>query len=96
MDDLITWLRAQLDWREPPVPGEQFLPPSQEVRHLRSARLILDEHAVEMDFAWARCKTCAEYDRWDGYEGVSAPCRTVRLLALSFSDRPGYLEEWRP
>lgn len=25
-----------------------------------------------------------------------APCSTLRLLALPYSDRPGYREEWRP
>jgi hypothetical protein len=28
----------------------------------------------------------------DPYEG----CRTLRLLALPYADRPGYREEWRP
>lgn len=25
-----------------------------------------------------------------------APCKTLRLLALPYADRPGYLQEWQP
>jgi hypothetical protein len=27
---------------------------------------------------------------------VRFPCRTLRLLALPYADREGYLESWRP
>lgn len=42
---------------------------------------------------WFICKTCGS-----GEEKYPAdwPCATIRLVALPFSDRPGYREEWRP
>jgi hypothetical protein len=51
------------------------------------------------------CRTCAHWtsDWLDGYkedrlayEGVRAPCLTLRLLALPYADRPGYDESWKP
>lgn len=51
------------------------------------------------------CRTCAHWtsDWVDGfkvdrlaYEGVTAPCLTLRLLALPYADRPGYDESWKP
>lgn len=51
------------------------------------------------------CRTCAHWtsDWVDGhkvdrlaYEGVRAPCLTLRLLGLAYADRAGYDESWRP
>ncbi|MFI5687863.1 DUF6221 family protein [Streptomyces sp. NPDC051636] len=37
------------------------------------------------------CATCEPEGNYPYY-----PCKTLRLLALSYADRPGYREEWRP
>lgn len=39
------------------------------------------------NYSWtARCQECHSEE----------PCKTLRLLASAYADRPGYLEEWRP
>ncbi|CAM5718479.1 DUF6221 family protein [Streptomyces fumanus] len=38
------------------------------------------------------CRSCRTY----AGDPMSAPCPTLRLLALPYADRPGYREEWRP
>jgi hypothetical protein len=40
----------------------------------------------------AACAMCGTPDEY----GIAWPCKTVRLLALPYADRPGYQEAWRP
>ncbi|WP_333742672.1 DUF6221 family protein [Streptomyces ardesiacus] len=37
------------------------------------------------------CATCEVTGKYPEY-----PCKTLRLLALPYADRPGYRDEWRP
>lgn len=51
---------------------------------------IIDEHA---DNGMGSCQTCALGDMFDP---APHPCRTLRLLAVPYSEHPGYRPEWRP
>jgi hypothetical protein len=69
-------------------------------------RRILDEHKPR----GLTCRVCCGegyieeyYDHETEQEwteeirhDLSAPCPTLRLLALPYADRPGYRDEWRP
>ncbi|MFD1656979.1 DUF6221 family protein [Streptomyces caeni] len=71
--------------------------PARVLREIDAKRQLLEEHQDVND---GSCGTCVD-GRW-GYptHGGSSPqrypCRTLRLLALPYADRPGYREEWRP
>jgi hypothetical protein len=120
MDDLVQWLRAQLDEDERIVRAADMSPemvtgiprsyakapvaihiatfadPARVLRGIDAKRQLLDEHHDTND---GDCSTCVD-GRW-GYptHGGSTPqrfpCRTLRLLALPYADRPSYREEWR-
>jgi hypothetical protein len=91
MDELITWLRAQLDEDEANLRAglAEYAETNREAEfrfrlaEVDAKRRILDEHAER----GGTCTACS----WQG-----APCHTVRLLALPYADRPGYQEGWRP
>lgn len=135
MDDLITWLRAQLDddarvanesWTAQPEKldmrrvtvdysiefvvactlawrGEHIArhDPARVLREVEAKRKIIEEHgsrevaSLDRD-NWGQpfvvCRRCTE----GAVRQVVAPCPTLKLLALPFSDRPGYREAWRP
>lgn len=42
------------------------------------------------------CVECSTMNRLQEWVGREYPCATVRLLALPYSHRPGYLLEWAP
>ncbi|MCI3240266.1 DUF6221 family protein [Streptomyces spinosisporus] len=126
MDDLVQWLRAQLDederiaraaggtwWAPPDLPGEVYdsggvnidaklksfaahiaeHDPARVLREIDAKRRMLElHHSIELPTealdACAECEVTGAYPEY--------PCRTLRLLALPYSDRPGYREEWRP
>jgi hypothetical protein len=58
---------------------------------------ILEEH---WDVNEGDCATCVTghwgYPTHGGSSPQRFPCKTVRILALAYQHRPGYLEEWRP
>lgn len=112
MDDLVEWLRLQLDEDEQlaraaagPSPGggewmmsdtgrhPGYTPeqaehialhdPARVLREVEAKRRLIGAHP-ELD----RCTACAA--------GESGRCPNLRLLALPYSDRPGYREEWKP
>jgi hypothetical protein len=102
MDDLITWLRAQIDeiefadWHERTCQTHQKMPPNSPLGlggsplscNCAVPDFVLREVEAKrqlMDMA-DMFLTAGIDDGWDLY----------RLLALPFSDRPGYREEWRP
>lgn len=51
---------------------------------------LIEVEYCQMCAAGASCECCTdEEDRvW--------PCEHLKLLALPYADRPGYLEEWKP
>jgi hypothetical protein len=61
--------------------------PARVLREIDAKRRILVEHALN---GWV-CTTCD-----NGEVEQVFPCLTLRLLALPYADRPGFLEEWRP
>ena len=100
MDDLITWLVAQLDAIEgnicphPRQCGRAFHTADEGwlLDDIKAKRRILDLHGPHELRPW-ECRTCAGPHGDDGYH---IPCPTVRLVALPYAVWPGYRDEWRP
>ncbi|NED75367.1 hypothetical protein G3I51_24190 [Streptomyces sp. SID9944] len=71
--------------------------PARVLREIDAKRHLLDEHQDVND---GSCGTCVDgqwgYPTHGGSSPQRFPCRTLRLLALSYADRPGYRDEWRP
>lgn len=70
--------------------------PARVLREIDAKRQILVVH----DAVWVDTGDADGNDR-SGYfctecDTAPFPCRTLRLLALPYADRPGYLESWRP
>ncbi|MEV6803151.1 DUF6221 family protein [Streptomyces sp. NPDC051132] len=67
--------------------------PRRALREIDAKRQLLDLHAPgEMEHVDGDvCMTCDLREPEPFY-----PCKTLRLLALPYADRPGYREEWRP
>lgn len=103
--DLVEWLRAQLDddesrsdlvgqimllrWATKPYADRLM-------REVEAKRLLLDLHRPVADSSWPEPGHCLECCSLESQDYRTYPCPTVRLLALPYSDRPGYREEWRP
>jgi hypothetical protein len=73
--------------------------PARVLREVEAKRRILELHKAvhyrQYDPpAWI-CLECSSRDD-DHYHVTDAPCETVRLLALPYSDHPGYKEAWKP
>ncbi|MFF7899965.1 DUF6221 family protein [Streptomyces sp. NPDC007920] len=71
--------------------------PARVLREIDAKRQWFDEHQDVND---GSCGTCVDgqwgYPTHGGSSPQRFPCRTLRLLALPYADRPGYREEWRP
>ncbi|MFF1297942.1 MULTISPECIES: DUF6221 family protein [unclassified Streptomyces] len=71
--------------------------PARVLRETDCKRQQLDEHQDVND---GSCGTCVDgqwgYPTHGGSTPQRYPCRTLRLVALPYADRPGYLESWRP
>ncbi|MEF9521303.1 DUF6221 family protein [Streptomyces sp. RB13] len=129
MDDLVQWLRAQLDADERIAhrAGDSFRQigatgvivategdraeecasanwagiaehivahdPARVLREIDAKRQVIDLHAPgEMEYVDGDvCMACDVRGGEPFY-----PCKTLRLLALPYADRPGYRDEWRP
>jgi hypothetical protein len=61
--------------------------PARMLREIEAKRQIIDEHDTEAWKIGDPVRDCQWTER---------PCRTLRLLALPYTDRPGFREEWRP
>ena len=105
MDDLVTWLRAQLDEDERIA---NRVEPNQAPNQLRamvtrdgsppflvveSDRVLAEVDAKRRLLDWLERRDDWAADNniwtWDSTEALS-------LLALPYADRAGYREEWRP
>ncbi|MCM1943163.1 DUF6221 family protein [Streptomyces sp. G3] len=135
MDDLVQWLRAQLDddertarmaaeelgdgWyyddgfvlarREDDMVAtgsQDFLErehgqhiarhdPSRVLREIDAKRQLLDLHSVGGGHECSTRDARGDIDHCTWVMGSEA-CTTLRLLALPYTDRPGYRDEWRP
>lgn len=68
--------------------------PARVLAEVAAKKQILDEHICpcpEPD-----CGDCGACSGEHHADPTTAPCRTVRLLALTYADHPDYREEWRP
>jgi hypothetical protein len=107
-DDLITWLRSELDYDERIARRykdgnyaeyeEHLTTPDWVLADIAAKRAILDryEDAVRLDTSKPGYDPVARLNV--SLAKVLAPEleRVVRLLALAYADRPGYRDEWRP
>ncbi|HEX5541969.1 MAG TPA: DUF6221 family protein [Micromonospora sp.] len=64
--------------------------PARVLREIDAKRRIIAEHRQ------AQPRWCVACDVPGDYQGREFGCTTLRLLALPYSDRPGYRPEWRP
>jgi hypothetical protein len=84
-DDLVEWLLRQIATTETPD-GES----AADQRFGAAIRAVVELHGAR------GAHECPA----DGLAGVHVDfvtdCLTLRLLALPYADRPGYLQEWRP
>jgi hypothetical protein len=108
-DDLITWLRAQLDEDErvarawlplgnPTAADREHIArhdPARVLAEVDAKRRILDEHKTYDVHSGFGCGICA-FNGWDKVIEPEGWCTTVRLLALPYADRLGYRSEWAP
>lgn len=130
MDDLITWLRAQLDDDERKA-NSRYKPRPDGPRRIETAHLPGGDLRVRVDGAPPQMMTSQQYTdaflepnpdqrllreveakrkivnfaeltMWDRVLGPEEResweklLYVLKLTALPFDDRPGYLEEWRP
>jgi|SRR5690349_7888078 len=105
MDELITWLRAQLDEDERAIISDREIGEQstiswrQMLADIDAKRRILDLHAPVhgYDPNGPVCSTCGEQGNpGDEAAVVRWPCLTVRVLALPYAHKPGYQDIWRP
>lgn len=102
MNDLVTWLRAQLDddervaeqassWTwQPELAGEHVS--TAHIARWNPARVLADVDAKRCILALG-----GDFDVYsEPYTAQPVWERAVRLLALPYADRPGFREEWRP
>ena len=106
-NDLVTWLRAQLDedergvyeWirPEPDLLLTSSLRPIHEWTERVGARRVLAEVAAKRRLiAYLGDEFGSRLQIHDGIEWVDHGEIMLRLLAVPFADRPGYIKEWRP
>lgn len=73
--------------------------PARVLREIDAKRQLLAEHTPGTPKGRPgmerHCLSCTTAQSWDEAAGQSY-CRTLRLLALPYADRPGYREELRP
>lgn len=108
MDDLVTWLRAQLDddervaqqmtaepggfYIEAETPDVNIMTVGAHVYRWTPKR-VLDEVDAKRRIL-DRLRDERGFYRDDIASGTAEP--VIRMLALPYADRPGYLQEWRP
>jgi hypothetical protein len=100
MTDLVTWMRAQLDaeeWLFGHWPGDVATkvgsPDGINIARWDSTRGLAEAAAKRQLLDWfERTADWASDNNMWNYEGDEA----LKILALPYADRPGYLDEWRP
>ncbi|MFJ5644011.1 DUF6221 family protein [Streptomyces sp. NPDC093223] len=84
-------------WLRPPeLKHAERHDPARVLREIDAKRQLVECHepwtASNGDVICGRCGR----EHIDGRPGGHFPCQTLRLLALPYADRPGYLDAWRP
>lgn len=88
---LVWWLTEQID-QDGRLAAAGDGDPSRMIREVGSKRALLAEHGIQHPgTAYQYCRVCHDHERHDA---MAAPCRTVRIMALAYADRPGYRAEW--
>ncbi|WBB73251.1 DUF6221 family protein [Micromonospora sp. WMMD1128] len=111
-DDLVTWLRAQLDDDEraarawlplgnPTAADREHIArhdPARVLAEVDAKRRIIDEHEPYPQPQRMATGEILACSTCGSVDDspVEWPCPTVRLLALPYADRAGYRDEWRP
>lgn len=96
MNELVDWLRAQLDEDERAIEASRmgddpewwmptWLTADRLLVEVEAKRRILDEHDEAFAQPWVVMG-----------EAQAVMARVVRVLALPYADRAGYRAEWRP
>jgi hypothetical protein len=80
---------------EPPAIDVGFLLADCDARR----RIVFEHRPVNLALSYPLCATCLDHVATDD-EGAWAvgktwPCQTLRLIALPYAGRDGYLDEWR-
>ncbi|MEV4767781.1 DUF6221 family protein [Micromonospora humida] len=111
MDDLVTWLRAQLDDDERVArkagqrgkwwfaSGDRSVDLHALTAHAKRwdpARVLAEVDAKRSILSLHRCDDAGGPDPICNVCLYTPTCETVKTLALPYADRPGYREEWRP
>jgi hypothetical protein len=68
---------------------------------LDSKQRIVGMHQPDGVYAWGPgpCRECSCSAALGGSDCCATkdyPCATLRIVALSYAERPGYLEKWKP
>jgi hypothetical protein len=62
-------------------------------------RIVFEHRPVNLALSYPLCATCLDHvatdDEGAWAVGKSWPCQTLRLIALPYAGRDGYLDEWR-
>lgn len=74
--------------------------PARVLREVEAKRQLIEEHPSALGWDGSQadatvCRTCAENSTDGGLNGDPYPCRTLRLLALPYTDHPDYRDDWR-
>jgi len=97
MDDLVQWLRAQLDEEEQIARRDyQAANAATDLEAAVAAREVLTRIAEIRQELDPHRPESGQHPDFCGYDKRELPCRALRLLALPYAARPGYREEWRP
>jgi hypothetical protein len=102
MQDLIAWLRVQLDadeWLFKHWPGDLVTQVATRdglhFAHWDPARALFDVEAKRAVLDAYDGSQPSDYPDFDGGFGAGL-LLAVKHVALAYRDRPGYREEWRP
>jgi hypothetical protein len=109
VDDLVTWLRAQLDDDERAARAVEGIRMPWYFDHIDEAARPLVDLALDPARVLAEVDAKRRLLDLHPYAGllsapescescvvIPGPCPTLRLLALPYADRPGCRPEWRP
>ena len=99
MTDLVPWLRAQLDEDERVAPTAAIVMATRSstaeigirlMAEINAKRRILDDYGKALD------RRKQHPDDVASAAHLLAMLHVIKLLALPYAERPGYLEDWRP
>jgi hypothetical protein len=109
VDDLVTWLRTQLDEDQLDATSQKRLEAQFAPSNARATASIYipplaliggagnpDRVLVEVDAKRRMLSAIERLDQSANIDAGAAASELARLLALPYADREGYRDEWRP